>query len=300
MDPKLKLTKINGRLLAADYGGGLTSTAKIQLVTDPYGQPKRAVWAKYGVGVHAWIPVEEGDYILWYELWSTQKEERLEIYKVVNNDDIERVLLTVQRWERHDWTTPIPDIFNDAMNVINKAAYEYHNREPLYCLPPFFNDPLDPKWYGNTEITPGGTVYFEMEQTRKGYWAMWEGYNGCATVIAGPRGERKRPLVLRRSEKSALFIMNPGDIVIQTNVDTSFCKLYFQEFHRNKYMGHWSIGVWMYVEPPAFRNKGRFASLLDFDIMGWNKTVPEWLKPAIEAAIQKRWCAKRTPVYYQK
>ena len=69
------------------------------------------------------------------------------------------------------------------------------------------------------------TKTISIERTKKGLPALWEcggGYSntGDATIIAGPKGEKKKPVYIRRrgelaNRKHALFIIEPGDIIIR-------------------------------------------------------------------------------------
>jgi hypothetical protein len=66
-----------------------------------------------------------------------------------------------------------------------------------------------------------------IERTKKGLPALWEsggGYSntGEATLIAGPNGEKKAPLYIRRRgplacAHHALFVVREGDIVIESS-----------------------------------------------------------------------------------
>ena len=66
-----------------------------------------------------------------------------------------------------------------------------------------------------------------IERTKKGWPALWEGGGGYsntgdATIIAGPKGEKKTPLYIRRRgplacSYHALFVVREGDIVIESS-----------------------------------------------------------------------------------
>lgn len=66
-----------------------------------------------------------------------------------------------------------------------------------------------------------------IERTKKGLPALWEsggGYSntGEATIIAGPNGEKKVPLYIRRCgtlacAHHALFVVHEGDIMIHSS-----------------------------------------------------------------------------------
>jgi hypothetical protein len=66
-----------------------------------------------------------------------------------------------------------------------------------------------------------------IERTKKGWPALWEcggGYSntGDATIIAGPKGEKKVPLYVRRRgplacAHHALFVVREGDIVVESS-----------------------------------------------------------------------------------
>jgi hypothetical protein len=67
----------------------------------------------------------------------------------------------------------------------------------------------------------------KIERTKKGLPALWEcggGYSntGEATIIAGPNGEKKKPVYIRRRgslacDNHALFVVHEGDTVIQSS-----------------------------------------------------------------------------------
>lgn len=71
------------------------------------------------------------------------------------------------------------------------------------------------------------TKTISIERTKKGLPALWEcggGYSntGDATIIAGPKGEKKKPVYIRRrgelaNREHALFVVCEGDIVIQSS-----------------------------------------------------------------------------------
>ncbi len=66
-----------------------------------------------------------------------------------------------------------------------------------------------------------------LERTRKGLPALWEcggGYSntGDATIIAGPKGEKKKSVYIRQrgelaNREHALFVVCEGDTVIQSS-----------------------------------------------------------------------------------
>lgn len=71
------------------------------------------------------------------------------------------------------------------------------------------------------------TKTISIERTKKGLPALWEcggGYSntGDATLIAGPNGEKKAPLYIRRRgtlacAHHALFVVREGDTVIESS-----------------------------------------------------------------------------------
>lgn len=71
------------------------------------------------------------------------------------------------------------------------------------------------------------TKTISIERTKKGLPALWEGGGGYsntgeATIIAGPNGEKKTPLYVRRRgplacAHHALFVVREGDIVIESS-----------------------------------------------------------------------------------
>lgn len=71
------------------------------------------------------------------------------------------------------------------------------------------------------------TKTIPLERTKKGLPALWEGGGGYsntgdATLIAGPKGEKKTPLYIRRRghlacAHHALFVVREGDIVVESS-----------------------------------------------------------------------------------
>jgi hypothetical protein len=72
------------------------------------------------------------------------------------------------------------------------------------------------------------TLRVDLQRTQKGYPALWEGGGGYSStgkvqVIAGPHGEKKRPVYIRQrgelaGKEHALFVVEPEDLVVYVKV----------------------------------------------------------------------------------
>jgi len=118
--------------------------------------------------------------------------------------------------------------------------------------------------------------------TKKGYPALWEKgggmtNTGSAQIIANADGTAKKPVYIRRSgtlanSDHALFIISPGDLVIQA-------------YHHRK---DFSINIYRIAcikDDEAICEK-----INSFDMGEWTFDPPEYLLPAIEAAKEKALC----------
>jgi len=132
-----------------------------------------------------------------------------------------------------------------------------------------------------------------IERTKKGHPALWErggGYTntGEATIIAGPNGEKKKPIYIRRRgplacENHALFVVKPGDVVVEAN------------HHRRDF----EIRVWCIDQ--ILEEEAQLNLLHEFSMGEWGKEPPAYLEQAIQAAMEKATCYHcRGPHYIEE
>ena len=139
----------------------------------------------------------------------------------------------------------------------------------------------------------------KVVSTRKGFPAIWEEGGGMtntgfSTIVAGPKGEKLRPVYIRRRGslacgEHALFIVKPDYHIITAG------------HHREDFV----IAIWRIRKLYKDENgnwQADFEKLYDFDENEWlPEDPPNYLKAAIEAAKDKATdyhC--RVPYYYIK
>jgi hypothetical protein len=125
-----------------------------------------------------------------------------------------------------------------------------------------------------------------IETTKKGYPAYWEaggGYSntGWATIIAGPNGEKKTPLYIRRRgplacAQHALVPAGVGDFIITAN------------HHREDFQ----VEIFRIA---GFEVKGEntYATVEQVNCFSsgeWDAELPVSLEAAVKAAMQKATC----------
>ena len=125
-----------------------------------------------------------------------------------------------------------------------------------------------------------------IERTKKGHPAIWEEGGGMtntgfAQIVANPDGSPKHPVYIRRrgtlaNAEHALFIVQPGDIIIQA------------EHHR----GDFEIFVLRYdgVEQGEFGEYAKTTTLAHYSMGEWDAELPAYLQAAVEAAKEKATC----------
>lgn len=121
---------------------------------------------------------------------------------------------------------------------------------------------------------------------------------GDAQIIAGPNGEPKKPVYVRRRghlacEEHALFIVAPGDIVVQADHHRrDFRTTVYRIKSIEEVKDDWSGKNF----PAAIVEK-----LHEFDMGEWDVEPPENLLPAIDAAEEKATCYHcRSPHYVKE
>lgn len=132
------------------------------------------------------------------------------------------------------------------------------------------------------------TEMIKVEKTQKGHPALWEKGGGMtktghAQLIAGPNGEPKKPVYIRRRGhlacgEHALFIVQPGDIIV-----TAW-------HHRRDYeIKVYRIEKIEDVEDWAGRKffGAVCATLHTFTMGEWDIDPPSQLLPVIDAAVKK-------------
>ena len=122
----------------------------------------------------------------------------------------------------------------------------------------------------------------KIEKTKKNLPAMWErggGYTntGEATIIAGPNGEKKRPVYIRRRgslacDNHALFVVKPGDVVVKVS------------HHRRDF----EIEIYKILD---FEEETAVVEQVNSFSRGeWDKEPPTYLEQAVQAAMNKATC----------
>ena len=122
----------------------------------------------------------------------------------------------------------------------------------------------------------------KIERTKKGLPAMWEsggGFSntGRATIIANGDGTTKKPVYIRRRgplacENHALFVVKPGDIVVEAN------------HHRRDF----EIRIWRIDQ--IREEDAQFTLVNEYSRGEWDIKPPEYLQAAVEAAKEKATC----------
>ena len=134
------------------------------------------------------------------------------------------------------------------------------------------------------------TLREELQRTQKGYPALWEkggGYSstGKVQVIAGPQGEKKKPVYIRQrgelaGKEHALFVVAPGDLVV-------YIKRRRSDYIKAVY------GITALEDEQVVMER-----LHLFDFGQWDTDPPEAFQDVLEAARKKSWCYHcRTPHY---
>jgi len=131
-----------------------------------------------------------------------------------------------------------------------------------------------------------------IERTKKGLPALWEygggkTNTGYARIIANGDGSPKKPIYIRRrgplaNEDHALFIIAPGDIIVQAS------------HHREDF----AIQILRIAGIRQEENIAIVEQIRMYDMGEWDVEPPEYLLPAIEAAKEKAVCYHcRSPHY---
>ena len=130
------------------------------------------------------------------------------------------------------------------------------------------------------------TKTIPLERTKKGLPALWEGGGGYsntgdATLIAGPNGEKKTPLYIRRRgplacAQHALVPVGVGDFIITAN------------HHRRDF----EIELYKVVDFVKEEEKIHAAveQINCFSQNEWDTELPAFLEAAVQAATQKATC----------
>ena len=129
-----------------------------------------------------------------------------------------------------------------------------------------------------------------IERTKKGLPAVWE-YGGGKTntgnaqIVCNANGTPKKPVYIRRrgalaNEEHALFIISPGNIIIQA----------YHHRYDFRIVVLWILDI---------KDDEAVCKVIhEFDKGEWDVEPPEYLLPAIEAAKEKAVCYHcRSPHY---
>jgi len=122
----------------------------------------------------------------------------------------------------------------------------------------------------------------KIERTKKGLPAMWEsggGYTntGRAVIIADADGSKKKPVYIRlrgslACENHALFVVKPGDIVVEAN------------HHRRDF----EIRIWRIDQ--IQEEEARLTLIHEYSRGEWDSDLDKNLQAAVEAAMKKATC----------
>lgn len=124
-----------------------------------------------------------------------------------------------------------------------------------------------------------------LERTRSGLPVLWErggGWSntGSAVIVAGPAGEKKRPVYIRRrghlaGGERALFVVRPGDHVTKAS------------HHRFDFQ----VRVYRIVQIEDGEQPKAYAEeVASWDMGEWVPPLPTHLEAAVEAARKKATC----------
>ena len=180
----------------------------------------------------------------------------------------------------------------------------------------------------------------QAEKTKKGYPALWEqggGYTntGEAQIVCDSQGRPKKPVYIRRAgqlanREHALFIIQPGDVIIRANhhrENFNFEILQVERFEEILYVERYSMpntteeqllswaqesawvrnrrgqvlpetlgeyksaaGLYRYVLIQIPETMAICSTLAQFDMGEWETEPPAFLHAAIEAAKEKATC----------
>ena len=148
-------------------------------------------------------------------------------------------------------------------------------------------------WDGHNMERYGRRRYkMELTMTKKGFPALWEeggGWSntGSATIVAGPNGERLKPVYVRRAGHlaggdHALLIVRKGYHVVKAS------------HHRRDF----TIKVYRIVDIDLEDKVAQVECLCEFSMGEWDNDPPPMLEEAIEAARAKATCYHcRSPHY---
>lgn len=146
----------------------------------------------------------------------------------------------------------------------------------------------------NKAVEHGHMEKTSIEITKSGLPAAWEkgggmSNTGYAQIIAGPNGQPKKPVYIRRrgslaNGDHALFIVAPGDIIVQAS------------HHRKDF----DIGVYRIVKIDLEERVAFIDMLISFGMGEWDGD-PAPFQAAIDAAMEKATCYHcRSPHYIVK
>lgn len=135
----------------------------------------------------------------------------------------------------------------------------------------------------------------KIERTKRGFPALWErgggrSNTGGARIIAGPSGERKEPVYIKRRgdlacKDHALFVVRPGDLIISAS------------HHR----GDFEIYVYRISKIKNDEDIAEVERIHEYSNGEWDIQPPEELADAITSAKQKALCYHcREPHYFSR
>lgn len=135
-----------------ERGSAFTNTGTAQLVTNPTGKPKRAIFIRTHGDLcnedHALIPVEAGDCVVSVERHRNQVSIQVEVIATING---ETAIL-----ERSDKMLSL-----DAIQTAIAKSKEYHCRKPFYITQLFKKQKMAP---AGISITDDAELKFSLEE----------------------------------------------------------------------------------------------------------------------------------------
>lgn len=121
-----------------ESGGGYKNTGDAVIVADKDGQPKRAAYIRrrgeLANAPHALIILETGDHIV--EAHHHREDFLIEVFKVLDFEEKDgemfAVVETVNRFDRGEWDTDLPEFLESAVQAAVEKATCYHCRSPHF------------------------------------------------------------------------------------------------------------------------------------------------------------------------
>ena len=121
-----------------ESGGGMTNTGSSQIIADPNGAKKRAIYIKRSGSLacrqHALVPVAKGDVVI--KAYHHRGDFEIRVYRLDNIVDAEAEAVLEYEFSDGEWNKDIPESLKDAVRAAMKKATDYHCRTPYYVIEP--------------------------------------------------------------------------------------------------------------------------------------------------------------------